>query len=61
MFVRFLHSSVVVFRCSKANTSASECFPVAPICGHRKSIGLQEVLVYALGVCLVSEGIYVHV
>lgn len=59
--MKLLHSSVVVFQCSKANTSVSKCYPVVPICDHRKSFGLQEVLVYTLGVCLVSESIYVHV
>lgn len=58
--MKLLHSSVVVFQCSKANTSASERYLVVPICGHRKSVGLQEVLVHTLGVCLVSESIYVH-
>lgn len=59
--MKLLHSSVVVFQCSKANTSARERYPMVPIRDHRKSVGLQEVLMHTLGVCLVSESIYVHV
>lgn len=62
MFVKLLHSSVVMFQCYKANTSARECYSVVHVLGQRKSVELQEeVVVYTFHVCLVSESIYVHV
>lgn len=60
--MKLLYSSVVVFQCYKANTNASECYLVVHILGQRKSVGLQEeVVVYTLHVCLVSESVYVNV
>lgn len=57
-----LVDSSVVLQCYKANTSAFECYLAVRMLCQRKSVGLQEeVVVYTLHVCLVSESIYVHV